>query len=152
MTLKPADIFSVIARIAVGGTLLYAGFMKAAGPAAEFAAVLEAYKLFPTALLTPLSIGVPYAEMWIGLFVLTGFYTRPAALLSALFFTAFLVVIGSALVRHIDLASCGCFGADAVSPRHTLVLDAAGLVLSLTLFKHARRSLPLSLDRLIPSV
>ena len=151
MTLKPGDILVLLARLAIGATLLYAGFMKASGPTAEFAAVLEAYKLFPASLLSPLSIAVPYLEMWIGLFVLTGFYTRPAALCASLLFVVFILAIGSTLVRHIDLASCGCFGADALSPRRTIILDAAGLALSLALFKHARRSPPLSLDRIFPA-
>ena len=74
---------TLFARLAIGGVLLYSGFMKAVAPAAEFAAALEAYKLFPAALLKPLSIGVPYTEMWIGLFVLTGYFLRKSALAAA---------------------------------------------------------------------
>ena len=43
-----------LARLAVGGVLFYAGFIKALNPA-EFAAALEAYHLLPARLLTPLA-------------------------------------------------------------------------------------------------
>jgi uncharacterized membrane protein YphA (DoxX/SURF4 family) len=138
------------ARLIVGGVLLYAGFMKAVGPSAEFAAILQAYKLFPSSFISPMALTVPYIEMWIGLFVLTGFYTRQASLLAALLFTIFLAVLLSSLVRGIDLVSCGCFGADAFSPRHTSILDALLLALSIVIYKQAKLALPCSLDRSIP--
>jgi uncharacterized membrane protein YphA (DoxX/SURF4 family) len=93
MKLRTEDIVILFARLAIGGVLLYAGFMKAVTPSAEFAAILETYKLFPPSLLTPLSIGLPYVEMWTGLFLLAGLYTRQAALIAALLFISFLTSI-----------------------------------------------------------
>jgi hypothetical protein len=124
--------------------------MKAVGPSAEFAAILEAYKLFPSSLLAPLSVGLPYVEMWVGLFVLTGLCTRQASLAASFLFAIFLIVLGSALLRGLDLTSCGCFGADSLSPRHTLFLDVLLLSLSLATFRFARLPPPCSLDRSIP--
>jgi len=146
------DVLTILARLVVGTVLMYAGFMKAVGPSAEFAAFLEAYKLFPPWLLSPLAIAVPYVEMWVGLFVLTGFYTRQALLAAAALFTVFLLALGSTLVRGIDLASCGCFGADALSPRYTMILDTVLLALSLVSSKQAKLPSPLSLDRALPKI
>jgi len=67
-------------------------------------------------LLTPLAIGLPYVEMWTGLFLLAGLYSRQAALLSTLLFASFLTVISAAFLRGIDLSSCGCFGSDILLP------------------------------------
>jgi putative oxidoreductase len=139
-----------VSRLLVGSVLLYAGFMKAVGPAAEFAAMLEAYKLFPAAVLSPLSVALPYIEMWAGLYVLTGFYTRYAALAASLLFTGFIVSITSTLVRGIDLASCGCFGAESLSPRHMLIFDAGLLALALATIRLTKYPPPLSLDRVLP--
>ena len=47
MKLRTEDIIILFARLAIGGVLLFAGFMKAVGPSAEFAAILSTYKLFP---------------------------------------------------------------------------------------------------------
>ena len=102
MRLKPGEILCLAARVMIGGVLLYAGFMKATGPSAEFAALLEAYKLFPSSLLSPLSLAVPYIEMWVGLFLMAGLYTRQAALASALLFTAFIIAVGSTFARGIE--------------------------------------------------
>jgi hypothetical protein len=146
------NILLIITRVAVGAVLLYAGFIKAIGPSAEFAAILEAYKLFPPSFLTPLSVAVPYVEMWAGLFVLTGLYTRQAFFAAASLFTIFLVALASTLVRGIDLASCGCFGPDALSPRYTMILDAVLLALSLVSSNLAKLPPPLSLDRALPKI
>ena len=145
--MKPREFLVVFARLAVGGVLVYAGFLKAAGPVAEFAAILEAYKLFPSAALTPLALGLPYVEMWVGLFVLSGLYTRYAALIAAILSTAFLSAVGSALARGLDLASCGCFGPDTLKPQHTLAIDVVLLALSLVIVKLGKLPPPLSLDR-----
>src|SRR5690242_9347827 len=120
-------MFCLLARIVVGGVLVYAGFMKASGPSAEFAGIIAAYKILPPPMVTPVSIGLPYIEMWIGLFLLTGLYTRQAAVAAMALSSIFLLALASTLARGIDLASCGCFGADALSPRHTMFLDA-GLI------------------------
>jgi len=152
MRIRANDLVILFSRLAIGSVLLYAGFMKAVGPSAEFAAVLETYKLFPPSLLTPLAIGLPYVEMWTGLFLLAGLYSRQAALLSTLLFASFLTVISAAFLRGIDLSSCGCFGSDILSPRYTFILDVGLLVLSLTTFRLTKLPPPLSLDRAFPKV
>src|SRR5258706_9787733 len=124
-----------LAGILVGGILIYAGFIKAAGPSAEFAAAIAAYKILPAAWATPLSVALPYMEMWVGLFILFGLYIREAAWVASVLFSLFLLALASALLRGIDLASCGCFGADALSPRYTLVMDTVLLALSVITYR-----------------
>jgi uncharacterized membrane protein YphA (DoxX/SURF4 family) len=137
-------------RLMVGGILIYAGFMKAIGPTAEFAAIIAAYKILPAALVTPLSIALPYIEMWVGLFVLAGFCTRQAAIAAVVLFSVFFLALASALVRGIDLASCGCFGPDALSPRYTIIMDVVLLALSVVIYRQAVVPPPLSLDKTLP--
>ena len=134
-------------RLIVGGILIYAGFMKAIGPAAEFAAVIAAYKILPAALVTPLSIALPYIEMWIGLFILAGLYTRQASIAAAVLFSTFFIALGSALLRRIDLASCGCFGPDTLSPRYTIMLDIILWTLSVVIYRQSTVPPPFSLDK-----
>jgi len=150
--IRSDDLLVLISRLAIGGVLLYAGFMKAVGPSAEFAAVLETYKIFPPSLLTPLSIAMPYVEMWAGLFLLTGLFTRQAAWVAALLFLSFLAVISSALIRGIDLTSCGCFGTDILPPRYTLILDTILFALAFITYRRTRLAPALSLDRAFPKV
>ena len=145
--MKIRNILGLAARVIVGGVLLYAGFMKAAGPSAEFAGFIAAYKIVPPLWVTPMSIGLPYIEMWTGLFVLTGLYTRQAAVAAMTLCAMFFLALLSTRLRGIDLASCGCFGADALSPRYTLLLDAGLFGLSLTIFKLSRSYPRWSLDQ-----
>jgi len=144
--MKPADIVSLLGRLAVGGVLLYAGFSKALAPAAEFAAALDTYHLFPAAALTPIALVVPWFEIWTGLFLIAGLYTCWAAGCAAGLFTTFLAVLASAKMRHIDLASCGCFGAETLSPAVTVKLDAGLWVIALLLLFFHRRTRSLTLD------
>ena len=140
----------LIARLIVGGVLIYAGFMKAIGPSAEFAGLVAAYKVLPAALVGPFAVGLPYVEMWVGLFVLTGFYTRQAAVAAVALFSAFFLALVSTMARGIDLASCGCFGAETMSPRVTVLLDIVLFGLSVLIYRQAIVPPPLSLDRALP--
>jgi len=143
---RGSDLLSLAARLIVGGVLCYAGFLKAVAPSAEFAAAIEAYHLFPTYMLDPIAFALPWIEMWIGIFLVAGFLVRPAAAAASALFVLFLGVVGSALARGIDLSSCGCFGTDLFSPRHTLIMDAGLLLISLALVVLKPRKHPLALD------
>jgi uncharacterized membrane protein YphA (DoxX/SURF4 family) len=125
----------LLLRLIVGGVLCYAGFLKATAPTAEFAAAIEAYHLFPSFLLTPTAYALPWIEMWVGLFLITGFLMRYAAWSASLLFVLFLAVVASALLRGIDLASCGCFGGEAFSPHYTILIDCVLLVFSILLVR-----------------
>jgi hypothetical protein len=127
------DYLSFLARIAVGGVLFYAGFMKAIAPAAEFAAVIDTYRLLPVEFLMPVAVALPWIEMWIGTFLIAGFETRYSAVASATLFGGFLLFLGSAILRKIDLTSCGCFGTNLLSPKETLGMDVVLLLLSIAL-------------------
>ena len=118
-----------LVRLLAAGILCYAGFLKAIAPAAEFAAAIHAYRIVPAGLANPIAILMPYIEIWIGLALLSGYLLRWTSRLAALMFAGFIVMIGSALARGIDLHSCGCFGpAMEMNPRVTLLVDGTLLI------------------------
>lgn len=143
-------MLSLLIRLIVGGVLIYAGFVKAVAPTAEFAAMIAAYKILPAQMIPAMAMALPYVEMWVGLFVLTGLYSRVGPLAAACLFGLFLITLSSALLRGIDLVSCGCFGADSMSPKTTLGMDAVLLVLCLCLERIHRFPQPLTLDDFFP--
>lgn len=118
-------------RLGLGVPLLYAGFTKAMAPVMEFAAVIDAYKILPSSLIPLLALLLPYVEMGIGLYLITGFMTRWSAAVTAGLFGIFLAALASTKLRGIDLVSCGCFGAMTLSPAKTMMID--GVLLSLAL-------------------
>jgi len=139
-------VFLLILRLLIGGVLFYAGLMKALGPSAEFAAAIETYHLLPAALITPLALGLPWIEMWVGIFLAAGFQRRLAAAAALVLFIVFLTAVGSALARGLDLSSCGCFGADAMAPKHTLILDSVLAFLTIMLLAFPERRPLFALD------
>jgi uncharacterized membrane protein YphA (DoxX/SURF4 family) len=96
------------ARLVVGGVFVVAGLLKLPDPAAAVRAV-RAYRLLPEALVAPVAFGLPMVEIAVGLALLAGVFVRTAAIASAVLLVVFLVGVGSAWARGLQI-DCGCFG------------------------------------------
>jgi uncharacterized membrane protein YphA (DoxX/SURF4 family) len=94
-------------RWAVGVTFLYASLDKLAHPAA-FAQTIANYRLVPLPLLHPFALLLPVVEAVVGAALVLGWQRRGAALLAVAMLVMFIVAIGAALARDLDI-SCGCF-------------------------------------------
>jgi len=101
------DILVLICRWFVGLVFLYASLDKIQHPEA-FAQAIANYRLVPMPLLHPFAVLLPVVEALCGLVLLVGWQRRGAALLCSLMTLVFIVAIGSALARGLDI-SCGCF-------------------------------------------
>jgi uncharacterized membrane protein YphA (DoxX/SURF4 family) len=121
----------LFSRLSIASVLFIGGFLKATGPAAEFAGALAAYQILPAVWVIPLSHIIPWMELLTGTYLFFGFYTRFFATVAAALYFSFIVFLASTIFRHIDLASCGCFGAIEMAPKKTISLDAACFLLSL---------------------
>jgi uncharacterized membrane protein YphA (DoxX/SURF4 family) len=147
-----ASVVTLILRLVVGTVLCYAGFSKAIGPTAEFAAALAAYKLLPTSIIPTIAMIWPWAELLTGTYLLFGFETRLFAAIAAGMFAIFSAVLGTTLARGIDPGSCGCFGISTrLSVHQTFGLDLLLLCLALALTFTARKPSPYSADNWIRS-
>ena len=96
------------ARVVVGGVFVVAGALKIPDPAAAVRAV-RAYQLLPEPLVAPVAFGLPVIEIAVGLALLLGVFVRTAAIAAAVLLTVFLVGVGSAWARGLQI-DCGCFG------------------------------------------
>jgi uncharacterized membrane protein YphA (DoxX/SURF4 family) len=105
---------SAAARVLLGGVLLVAGVLKAADPQASAAAV-RAYELLPAGPATVVGWGLPFAEIALGLLLLTGLGTRVVAATAALLLVVFMAAVASAALRGLSI-DCGCFGAGGPVP------------------------------------
>jgi uncharacterized membrane protein YphA (DoxX/SURF4 family) len=99
---------ATVARLLLGGVFVVAGALKVPDPAAAVRAV-RAYRLLPETMVAPVAFGLPVIEIAVGLALLTGVFVRTAALAAALLLVIFLVGVGSAWVRGLQI-DCGCFG------------------------------------------
>ena len=99
---------ALAARLLLGGVFVVAGLLKLPDPAAAVRAV-RAYRLLPEVLVGPVAFGLPVVEIAVGLALLAGVFVRTAAVASALLLAVFLVGVGSAWARGLQI-DCGCFG------------------------------------------
>ncbi len=106
-----SSIIVLMCRIIVGGVFIYASLDKLANPAA-FAESIHNYRLVPYSLLHPSALLLPMVEFVLGSALVLGLWRRGAALISAFLLVVFIIAIGTALIRHLDI-SCGCFNTDA---------------------------------------
>ena len=109
---------TLVARVVLGATLTVAGALKITAIDASINSV-RAYKLLPFELTWLVGTALPIVEIVTGLMLITGTFTRIAAVLGAVMMVAFIFGIVSVWVRGISI-DCGCFApGGAVDPSQT---------------------------------
>ncbi|MEM7623246.1 MAG: DoxX family protein [Planctomycetota bacterium] len=97
-------------RLALGGLFLWAGFLKAADPQA-FAFAIKGYGLLEGAgaghVIRLMAYTIPWAEIICGLLIVSGAWTRGAAMFLAIQLGLFTVANALVLEKEIK---CSCFG------------------------------------------
>jgi uncharacterized membrane protein YphA (DoxX/SURF4 family) len=98
----------------LGAVFIYASWDKILHPA-EFARIVYHYQLIgPSRAVGPLpanllAVTLPWIELIVGVLLASGLWRREAALVAAVMLLAFVVAVGAALARGIDIENCGCF-------------------------------------------
>ena len=120
---KAQPWIGLLARLGLGGVLLYAGYLKAFTPDKSMMAV-RAYELLPIWLANAFGIILPWLEMGAGLLLIVGVAVRYAAIFGAVLMVAFIIAIAQAWARGLSI-DCGCFGdGGAVDPSQTKYLES----------------------------
>ena len=91
------DLLGIAARFIVGGVFIYAGWLKAVAPAASLTIFI--------------ALVVPWLEIYLGLFLITGVFTAYSALCLGATLLGFEGLLLQAIIRKLPVTSCGCFGA-----------------------------------------
>jgi uncharacterized membrane protein YphA (DoxX/SURF4 family) len=110
----PAGLPSTAARLVVGAVLLGFGAAKVVDIDRTIRSV-RAYRLLPEALVPTVGSALPVLEIALGVLLLLGLMTRPAAAVAALLSIAFVIGIASAWARGLQI-ECGCFGNGGATP------------------------------------
>ena len=105
---RALDLVGLLARLFLGGVLIYAGAVKIPRPLTSERAV-QAYEIFPMDLAGYIGLALPYLEVVLGLLLVLGLFTRPTAIVSTLLMLAFVAGISQAWARGLTI-DCGCFG------------------------------------------
>ena len=102
------------ARLVLGLILVVAGALKM-GHAPALASSIAGFRLLSPGVIPLLALALPPLEIFLGLYLVLGLFTRIAGIAAAVLFLLYAGAIASAVLRGIP-ANCGCFGpADAAT-------------------------------------
>lgn len=135
-------ILLILGQVILAAIFIYAGYAKLREPWPQFAVAINSFQLVPLNWLEPLAKYVPWAELLLGLWVLSGFLLRWSGLVTSLVLAFFFAVLirSYALGLNVD---CGCFGSGEapLGPKRLAeeaVMLALALAVSIAAFR--RRS------------
>ena len=119
---KAQPWIGLVARLGLGGVLLYAGYLKAFTPDKSMMAV-RAYELLPIWLANAFGLVLPWLEIGAGILLIIGIGVRYTAIFGSALMVAFIFAISQAWARGLSI-DCGCFGnGGAVAPGETKYLE-----------------------------
>lgn len=95
-------------RLILGVTLIVAGLLKVTRLDASVQSV-RLYQILPWDITAFVGSALPIVEIAVGLLLVTGTFTRIAAVIGSLLMLAFIIGIASVWARGISI-DCGCFG------------------------------------------
>ena len=138
---------TIIARLVLGGILIYASWDKILDPAG-FAKAVQNYRFLPVETVNLFALVIPWLELVCGLLLIFGMFTKGSSFVVVLLLLSFIVASSAALARGLDIG-CGCFsnsGADPITYWY-LLREVILVLLSLQIFRYDRGAL--SLDRVL---
>lgn len=117
-----------------GGVFLYSGFLKVQDPL-QFLEDIRGFDMLPDPFAAWLALTLPWIEMIAGIAVISGVFRIGGLLLLNSSLLVFLVAIGYAQYRGLDIR-CGCFGSSAQVSNYLqlYIRDAVLLAVGFTLF------------------
>ena len=137
-------------RFCLGGLFLLSGAEKLLAPYQNFLYVLQAYQILPSSAEHFVALAFPWIELLVGVFLVLGLWTKHALMGALLLLAGFITVVGQALLRHLPLESCGCFGEWLhVPPSVIIVVDSALLLLTAFCLRHLPKTKIGSLDKVL---
>ena len=120
-------------RLLLGSVFIYAAYLKLREPWLMFAMQIDAYQLLPQWAVLSVARTLPWAEMVVGLALITGLGLRYAAAGATLLTGLFFGIMTFTFLKGLQI-DCGCFGpGETIGPK-TLARDATLLLMCATLW------------------
>lgn len=117
-------IAQTLMALAVGGVFITAAVIKIADPA-KFAQNIKYYHIVPDRLINAMALLLPWWELLAGFAIVVPNWRRAGAWMMIGFLVMFMLAIGSAMARGLDI-DCGCFGSkSSKAGMNTLLFDAS---------------------------
>ncbi len=119
-------------QVVIGVVFLAAALAKI-GDLETFASQIHNFRIVPVWSENLVAMTLPWVELVAGLCLVLGIRARGAGILTAILMAVFLVAVGQAVGRNLDI-ECGCFGtADATKVGIQKLLENAVLTMLATI-------------------
>ncbi len=128
--LKSGKFWLLLGRIALAVIYLAAGIAKLREPWPTFAASIYTFKLVPDDMLEPIARTLPWAEVVLGLAVLSGIRLKWTSLLATVILGGFLSLLIRSWAIGLEV-DCGCFGSGEPLGPKAILRDSLMVVLAL---------------------
>ena len=139
---------AVFLRIFIGLVLFISGSEKLISPYQNFLYVIQAYEMLPSWLERLAALGVPWVELFVGIFMILGLWIHWSLKGALLLFASFIIIVGQALLRHLPIDQCGCFGESIhILPQYIIVFDSFVLLSIFWLIRNPSQIKVFSLDQ-----
>lgn len=121
---RALDIFLLLSRLALGAIFIYAGYVKLREPWELFAMNINGYQILPLSMAELAAHVIPWFEVALGVWLLTGFWLRASGTLASLILLTFIGLMGRAYLKGMQI-DCGCFGSGDPISWKTLLRDGS---------------------------
>lgn len=137
----------IFLRIFIGFVFFVSGTEKLISHYQNFLYVIQAYDIVPAPLDEWAARFFPWSELIMGVFTILGLWTIWALRGLLISTTAFLFVVGQAMLRNLPIEKCGCFGQLVSIPLPMILLmDTIMWICIVYLIIRIERTNRLSLD------
>jgi len=129
------DFLTLLVRLTVGVTFIYASYYKVVEPAL-FAKSVWYYHMLPGSLINLTALILPWVELLVGLVLIFGVCYRGAVFLANLMTIIFILALIVSIARGISI-DCGCFKAGKTATRdawNALFFDFGLVAMTIYLF------------------
>lgn len=131
--------FLLAIRLILGAVFIASSIGKLQQPH-DFALYVVACNLLPYSISLAIGYCLPWLELIIGVVLVTGFFTRHAAMVSMLLIASFTITNSCELIAD-PQGVCGCFGISLVVVTYavSLVIDFVMMFMAVCLFLYGAR-------------
>ena len=134
------SIIVLLARLLIGGILIYASIEKIVNPE-EFARAIDNYRIMPFGLENSIAIILPWLELVIGICLILGVFIDGASFLVIFMMMVFIIAISYAIISGYNI-ECGCgLKPGELVGMQKIIEDLTYVILAWMIIKRASRKL-----------
>jgi putative oxidoreductase len=138
---KALRVAAIAIRVVLGAIFIYSAYAKLKDPWALFAMSIDSYNLLPLKWVEFVARTLPWFELFLGMWLITGTFSRLSTVFSSLLLMVFFALMIRAKMKGQEI-NCGCFGPGEPISWKTMLRDgsmvAGAIFVTVASFFHGR--------------